>query len=380
MKAWLNNQKQNKIKVLQVNKFYYPWIGGIETVVQDIAEGLKDKVDMTVLACQPKGKTVKEKINDIDVIKASSIGKYFSMPISFSFFKYFYKLSKNNDIVHLHMPFPLGDLACFLSRYKGKLVVWWHSDIVKQKKLMFFYKPLMNWVLRRANLIIVATEGHIKSSKYLKKYKDKCKIIPFGIDIKKYPKQNKKILTNLLYNKTNKKILFVGRLVYYKGIEVLIDAFKNIKNCELFIVGDGALKNLLIQKTTQYKIQNIVHFMGRLGDEDLRQAFSDCDIFVLPSIENSEAFGLVQLEAMVYEKPVINTSLPTGVPCVSLNKISGFTVRPGDPQDLANAISILANNQDLCIEMGKKGKERVEKIFNIKKMLDDILREYKNLL
>ena len=374
----MNNEK---MKILQVNKFYYPWIGGIETVVKDIAEGLRDKADIEVLVCQPKGKTKIELINGVKVIKSGSLGTYFSMPVSFSFFRFFNKLSKNADIIHLHMPFPLGDLACLLSRYKGKVVVWWHSDIVKQKKLMIFYKPLMNWLLKRADLIIAATQGHINSSIYLKPYKQKCKIIPFGLKLNEYKvNSNKMILTNQLYNKKNKKVLFVGRLVYYKGIHVLIEAFKNLKNCELFIVGEGILLNELKSSVNKFNLMNVIHFLGKLSDEDLKQAFLDCDIFVLPSVANSEAFGLVQLEAMFYEKPVINTSLTTGVPYVSLNNISGLTVKPNDPKELSKAIQKLADNDRLRNELGKNGKQRVENIFNIDKILNSLHCEYKNLL
>lgn len=372
---------KKKLKILHVNKFYYPWIGGVEKVVQDLAEGLKDNADVKVLACQPKGKTSCEDINGVKVIKAGSLGKFFSMPISFSFFRYFKNMSEESDVVCLHMPFPLADLACFLSRYKGKLVLWWHSDIVRQKKLMVIYRPLMNWLLKKADLIIVATQGHIDGSKYLKPFENKCCIIPFGIDIDDYIHGEKKlILTQNLFDEKNKKILFVGRLVYYKGIEVLIDAFRNIQNGELFIIGEGPLMNNLKNKVKEYGLQNVVHFMSKVNDEDLKSAFYDCDVFVLPSIENSEAFGLVQLEAMVYKKPVVNTNLPTGVPYVSLNNISGLTVTPGDTQELSDAIQKLVDDEKLRIKLGENAFDRVSSIFSKNKMLDGFSNECKNLV
>ena len=163
--------KVEKIKVLQVNKLYYPKVGGIEKVVQQIAEGLKDRTEMKVLVCNEQGGKVCEKINGVCVQRSVSMGIFFSTPISFSFLYSFRKLAREQDIVHLHMPFPLGDLACFLSGFRGKIVIWWHSDIVRQQKLLKIYKPLMKWMLNRADTIIVATEGHIEHSEYLKKYK-----------------------------------------------------------------------------------------------------------------------------------------------------------------------------------------------------------------
>ena len=181
----------DKIKVLQINKLYAPHIGGVEKVVQDIAEGLKDKVDMKVLVCSNKGKAVVDSINGVEVTRAGSFGIYFSMPLSLSIFTKLRKLSSDRDVLHFHMPFPLGDAAYFLSGFKGKVVVWWHSDIVRQKALMKLYKPLMDRFLKRADRIIVATEGHINGSSYLEPYRDKCVIIPFGIDIEAFDNHNR---------------------------------------------------------------------------------------------------------------------------------------------------------------------------------------------
>jgi rhamnosyl/mannosyltransferase len=370
------------MKVLQVNKFYPPWIGGIETVVQNIAEGLNDKIEMSVLVCQPKGKTISETYKGVRVVRAGSLGTYFSMPISFSFFRYFYKMSKEADIVHLHMPFPLGDLACLLLRSKAKIVVWWHSDIVKQKKLMLLYRPIMNALLKRADSIIVATQGHIDGSKYLKPYKGKCKIMPYGIDVSSYidGKKRRSILTENLHDKSNKKILFVGRLVYYKGVDILLRAFRDIVHGELFIVGQGELEDTLKENVKSFGITDKVHFLGTLNDEDLKSAFADCDIFAFPSTANSEAFGLVQLEAMVYGKPVINTSLPTGVPYVSINNISGITVPPGSVKELHTAMQKLIDDDLLRTKFGKEAYNRVCNVFNITSTLDSVYEEYKNLI
>ena len=237
-----------KIKVLQVNKLYYPKIGGIEKVVQDIAEGLNKDVDMRVLVCQEKGKPTYDNINGIKVLRAGSLGTLWSLPISFTFILYFKKIAKKADVVQIHMPFPLADLAYLFSGYDGKIVLWWHSDVVRQQKAMFLYKPVMNYLLSKADTIIVATQGHIDSSLYLNKYKNKCKIIPYGIDLDKFYIDVSK--DNLLNSNNNnlKKILFIGRLVYYKGLEVLIDAMSHVQEAELFIIGEGVLKQKLLKQ------------------------------------------------------------------------------------------------------------------------------------
>jgi rhamnosyl/mannosyltransferase len=298
------------------------------------------------------------------------------MPVSFEFIRKFKQMAKTSDIVHIHVPFPLGDLACLLSGYKGKVVIYWHSDVVKQKKLLKLYKPIMERFLKRADCIVVATQGHIDGSPYISRYAEKCKIIPYGLNLEDYIITGD-LLTQKLHDKSNLKVLFVGRLVYYKGVDVLVKAFAKVTGCELFIVGTGKLENEL--KTIADGMENSVHFLGSLSDENLKKALSDCDIFVLPSVENSEAFGIVQMEAMVYGKPVVNTSLPTGVPHVSLDGVTGITVEPSNVDALAKAIQSLVDDDQLRTLYGKNARERVLKTFDNRTIMDDIYNLYCNL-
>lgn len=366
---------KRKIKVLEVNKLYTPQIGGIETIVQNIAENLKHRANIKVLVCQPKGKTVKEWVNGVFVIRCASFGTVFSMPLSLCFFSYFRKLSKTADLIHIHVPFPLADLACLLSGYQGKVVVSWHSDIVRQKKILLVYKPLLNWLIRRADCIVAATQEHIDSSPFIRPYAEKCRIIPYGLNIEEYRIKGT-VLTDRLNRKTYVKALFVGRLVYYKGIGVLLQAMKRVKGCELFLVGSG--KKEKDWKESAKEIKDRVHFLGALSSEDLKKAFSDCDFLVLPSVEKSESFGIVQLEAMVYGKPVINTALPTGVPSVSLDGITGITVKAGNEEELAKAMQCLVDQKELREQYGANAKKRVENHFNNQMIMKQMLELYQS--
>jgi len=185
------------------------------------------------------------------------------------------------------------------------------------------------------------------------------------------------VLTERLSDKKCKKILFAGRLVYYKGVGVLIDAFKKTENAELFIVGKGNDEEELRKHAES--LGDRVHFMGTLSDEDMRSAFADCDFFVLPSIEKSEAFGIVQLEAMVYGKPVINTDLATSVPLVSLDGETGLTVRAGDSNDLAKAMNRLINDDGLRISLGKNAENRAVSSFDINVMIENVRKQIENI-
>ena len=367
---------KKKLNILEVNKAYFPHIGGIETLIRQYSEelGKLDDVRLRALVCRDgKGRTIREKMCGVDLVRSGSLGTYFSCPLSLSFFRHFRKMAKKADVVHIHVPFPLADAALMLSGYRGKVVVSWHSDIVKQKKLLFFYKPFMRYLLKRADVILTATEGHVKHSLYLPEFKSKCRVLPYGIVPEDYLSVERvPFLTEKASDKNSIKVFFTGRLVYYKGVDVLLKAFENVKGCELFIAGTGDLGDSLKRFVSAHNMEKKVHFLGFLPDEQLKQAYADCDIFVLPSVAPSEAFGIVQLEAMVYGKPVINTALKSGVPYVSINGRTGITVPPSSPKALAKAINTLAEDKELREKYGKAAAERVQSSFNEKNILKEL--------
>lgn len=382
-------EKNNKIRVLQVNKLYYPVTGGIERVVQQLAEGLCEDTDTKVLVCRRKGRTIVEQIAGIEVTRATSMGMLSSLPLSVSFLWKFRRMAKDRDIIHIHMPFPLGDLACFLSGYKGRVILWWHSDIVRQKKLMKLYRPLMEWLLRRADCIVVATQGHIDGSKYLKPYQEKCRIIPFGVDLKIEKEADRWYEEGRLLERSEEKpdavkFLFVGRLVYYKGCRTMIEAFvqaaKGNSRIQLDIVGTGSLEPELKKQTEELGLTDRIYFHADVSDDELIQYFKECDVFVLPSLQRSEAFGLVQIEAMAFGKPVINTKLPSGVPYVSLHGETGLTVEPGNTAELAEAMQYLAEHPAERCRMGERARVRMEEQFRMDKMLKRVLQLYEEFV
>ncbi len=374
-------KKQN---VLQVNKLYYPFTGGVERVVQELAEGLKDRVNMRVLVCSEDRTDKTETIGGVKVHRSGSFFMLGNLPLSVKFIRDFRRVSKNYDIIQFHMPFPIGDLAELLSGYQGKVVVWWHSDVVRQKKMMLLYKPIMERFLKRADVIITATQGHIDGSAYLKPYAGKCRVIPYGVDpelekradawlaqrpLKAFPQNEKRPV----------RFLFVGRLIYYKGCKVLLEAFRRVKNAELTLVGDGVMTDELKAMAESFHLTDRVHFLGAAEKEELYRQFEDCDVFVLPSIARSEAFGLVQIEAMSYAKPVINTNLKSGVPYVSVHGKTGLTVEPENVQELADAMNWMVKHPKEREEMGARAKQRVKEEYQTAGMLEKTLGVYREL-
>lgn len=371
-----------KLKVLQLGKLYYPAIGGIEKTMQQIAEGIQGEVDSFVLAAQPRGKAYEKSVNGVHVYYAKSWGTVASLPVSFDLVFYLCKHAGEYDVIHLHMPFPLGDLACLLSGFHGKLVVYWHSDIVRQKKMMILYRPLMNRLLKRADVICIATKGNIDGSNDIKPYADKCRLVPFAVG-KGLEERSDAYWEKRHLNESERgmplRLLFIGRLVYYKGCDVLLEAMRGFQGeqVELVIIGGGVLEAQLKEQTHRYHLEKQVCFLGKVSDEELIKEIEKTDVFVFPSVANSEAFGLVQLEAMVYGKPVINTNLSTGVPWVSLNGVTGLTVPVGDAKRLADAIRWMQEHPDERKLMGENARRRVKTEYTEEIMIRRLLGIYK---
>lgn len=370
------------MKVLHACKYYYPYVGGIETVIKNTVDGLKNYEDVMVevFAVQNgNAHSAVDYVNNVKVTRVKNNGIISSMPISLKYRSGLGEKMKEFDIVHFHMPFPLAELSSLFCSYDGKIVATWHSEIVKQKFALKCYKPFMKKFLNRADKIIIASENNLKNSAVLREYKNKCAVVPYGIDVDSIKKDMQKL--HILKGRENKvKILFVGRFVYYKGIDVLLNAFKDIDDADLFLVGQGPLFLEMKELADKLGIMDRTFFLGALSDEELNSSFMECDMLVLPSIKNSEAFGMVQLEAMARKKPVINTRLNTGVPFVSLDSLTGLTVEPNDAEGLTLAMQKLIGDKELREKMGRAGYNRLYEMFTAKKMVQNIYGIYKSLL
>ncbi|SDL80753.1 rhamnosyl/mannosyltransferase [Salinimicrobium catena] len=371
------------MKILHIGKFYPPFLGGIETVNYDLVEGLhKQNIKTDVLVVNHRKEKFSSDSSKTYLFRAQKNITISSQPISISYLKKIFQCADNYDIVHLHLPNPLATLPFILiSKRKFKLVLHWHSDIVKQKVLKFFYKPIQNMVLKKADSIVTTSANYGKESIDLQKFQSKIKNIPIGIT----PAENKyksNTLTKIIAGKSNKKIIFaLGRLVYYKGFSYLLEAAQQINDEAIIIIGGtGPLRQNLQRFIDTHHLQEKVFLVGRISDEELPDYFTQCDIFCFPSTEKSEAFGVSQIEAMAYGKPVVSTNIKgSGVPWVNQNGISGLVVPPKNPIALATAINLLTNNKKLYADLSIGAKNRYEKLFTKEKMVSSFIELYKNL-
>ena len=242
----------------------------------------------------------------------------------------------------------------------------------------------MEVFLKRVDVIILGAQGILEGSAYLKPYREKCVVIPFAVDpvIEERGRaylERRRISGEEKQKNGPVKFLFVGRLVYYKGVDVLLKAFQQVRGGFLSIVGTGELQETLQRFVEERGLKDKVCFLGKLDDDALNKAFEDCDVFVLPSVARSEAFGLVEQEAMAYGKPVINTRLKSGVPEVSLDGITGLTVEPGNVSALAEAMQKMIDYPVLRDAYGAAARKRVEENYTTDKVTAKIKELYESL-
>ncbi|MBI2930937.1 MAG: glycosyltransferase [Planctomycetes bacterium] len=358
-------------RVLHVNKAYAPHVGGVERVVQDIAEGLRDEFDTRVLVCNPGGPHVEERVAGVAVVRAAAPIVALSMPLSAQFFRLFRREARWADIVQFHHPFPLADAAALLDGCAGRrMFIWYHSDVVRQRAVMPLYGLILRRFLRRADRILVASNRLRDASSWLREVRDKCAVIPYGARPEEVTGPQEAFALP-----AEDFILFVGRLVPYKGAEVLIRAMPHV-SIPLIVAGDGPLRESLEDLARRLNVAHRVHFLGKVSGARLRYLYARSRLFVLPSVMNNEAFALVQLEAMAHGKPVINTDLPTGVPEVSLHDVSGLTVPPRDPVALADAIQTIAGDPSRYDRYSRNALARAKEL-SMERFLDGMRRVYR---
>jgi len=364
------------MRVLQLGKFYDPFVGGMETVLKEICESLAEQVQFQVIVANTRCRTVHEN-RKVPVTRVASLGRLFSCSMAPSFPLWARRFDA--DLIHVHLPNPLAELSALIADRNIPVVAHFHSDIVRQRNLLRLYGPFLDAFYRRANCIIVPTPRHIEISRFVSKYREKCRIVPYGIPVSRFELDETGCKKVDELRDGLPSVLCVGRLVTYKGVEFLVRALEDIK-ARLWIIGTGPLEGALRNLAQEKGLANRIEFLGRVSAQDLVAYYHACDVFVLPSITNAEMFGVVQLEAMACRKPVISTNLPTGVPWVNQHGKTGYVVPPGNAGEIAKGIQHLINNPQLREEMGEAGRMRVEQHFTSTKMAEATLRVYQEML
>ena len=350
------NESARRPSVLHIFKVYYPDLfGGTLSVIRDICAGVKDMFAAAVLVCSKSSGDRHIVVNDVPVERVPSFGDLLSLPMAPAYPWRLWRRIAEHDLLALHAPFPLADLVFALGLGRSRpLVVHWHADIVTHAWLRHLVEPLMRRTLRRAQSIIVSDAVLITSTPLLREFAEKCHVVPFGIDVSKYdwpPKWRAPV------NERGRLVLACGRLVPYKGFDVLLRAAQG-QDFEVWIIGEGRERPHLEQLIRDLGLGDRVRLLGSVSDSELTKFMRIADVFVMPSVTNAETFGLVQLEAMAAGRPIINTALDTAVPCVARDGLEAITVPPRDPAKLAQAINTLIADPARRRRMGEAARHR----------------------
>jgi len=283
--------------------------------------------------------------------------------------------ASNADIIHIHLPNPTAVLTYLASGCRGRLVCSYHSDTIRQKYLGALFDPVLHRALRRSAAIVAASPNYVQSSPALSRYRDRCHVIPYGIPLEEFESPDSEAVAAIRSRYGDRLVLGVGRLVYYKGFEYLIRAMKRVRG-SLLIVGDGPLRSKLTALAIEVGVADRVHLLGGVDDRTRLACYHAADVFALASVARSEAFGIVQIEAMAAGKPVINTALDSGVPFVSQHEVTGLTVPPENHEALGVAIDELLNNPALRVRYGNAAAFRARQEFSLETMVSRMLQLY----
>jgi rhamnosyl/mannosyltransferase len=356
------------MKIVHAAKFYPPTRGGMETVVETLCAGTPDW-DVHVVAANESASTLRERIDHVDVVRVAALGHAASAPLCPSLPLHLW--GHDADCVVLHEPNPIAGTAVWLRTPARRLIIWHHSDLLRPSWALPTYSRIVQTSLyRRADCVIVSSPS-LAAESPLARGARHVAVIPFGVDLDRYKRVDAACAARvdaIRARTRGPRLLFVGRLVYYKGLHVLLEAARRWPG-SVIVAGEGPLDGELRAQAASLGVSDRVTFPGRIADEELIAYYHACDALVLPSVAPTETFGVVQIEAMAAGLPVVSTRLPTGVPWVNQDGVSGVVVPPGDVNALGDALARLASDAALRRRLAEGARKRAEALFSRDRMI-----------
>lgn len=368
-----------KRTVLHVYQDFYPKRGGIEDHVLNLAKAASGGYRHTVLVAAPGPSTRRETVLGVPVVRAATFGRYYTpfcptMPL--------WIRRIDPAVVHLHHPSPMAfaAYACTPIRPEPPVIIGYHNDIVRPRLLLRLYAPFQRAVLRRAARILVGTRDYLETSPHLapREIFEKCAVVPYGIPLEGHDGAEKgaeEKAARIRAAHDGPLVLFVGRLCYYKGLDVAIMAMRKTRHEDAALLLVGEVRRLIENEGMAGRVVPV----GAVDDAALWAYYRACDLLVLPSTWRSEAFGLVMLQAHAAGRPVICSDLP-GLSTVNVGGETGLLVPPGDADALARAIDALLDDPEARRRMGEEGRRRVERLYTVDLMARRIEAVYDEVL
>ncbi len=353
--------------IVIVGKYYPPEFGGVERYTSEVARSMSDKYRITVLVHNRAPDDKIERDGNVTVIRCGTTKIISSQPLSPSMLMRMRTL--NPDLVHFNAPNFWGAAMLLLTRYRGPLVVTHHADVFGRPVLRRVVMPIYRRLVRRATCVVVNSLKNAAASKDLPRGAGPFVEIPHGVDPRAYNLDGA-LHAELTVERRERfgsspVIGFVGRFVRYKGLSVLIEALSRLPGVHALLIGNGPLRPQVEEQVRTAGIADRVHFLGDLDERGKIRGLAMMDVLVLPSVDTTETFGVVQIEAQLMGLPVVASRLPTGVTDVTIDNETGLLVTPRDPDALATAISRLLDDRDLARRLGRAGYEHAHRRFTL---------------
>lgn len=375
------------VRVLHFGRFYNDNFGGLERHVANLLEGLAESIHVANVVANERWGLDVVALPRYRVYKAPSLGLLASMPVCPTMPALIRSLERDGrfDLYHLHFPDPMSHLALAALPGERRVIISWHSDIVRQKTLLRLYRPFLDRIIDRAAAIIAATPRHFSSSTQLarSRHPERFRVVPYGLDYGPHlaPDLDIQAAAIRATHGERRLVFAVGRHVYYKGFEYLIRAMRDVAGDVLLLLGGtGPLTAQYRQLVADLGLDDRVRLLGRIPDASLPAYYRAAEVFCMPSVEPSEAFGLVQLEAMACARPVVGCELGNGATFVNQHGVTGLVVPPRDPAALASALDALLADRVLAERMGEAGRARALSEFSLEKMWSGTLQVYREVL
>lgn len=340
------------VRVAHVTPVFPPYRGGMGTVAYHQAEALaRLGVDVTVFtpAMSPP-RRIPPGVQVVELRPAAYFGNAACLPQIIG-------RCRDFDIVHLHYPFfgTAEILAAWRLAGAPPLVVQYQMDVVGDG----WKAPLFRWhrrlvfpmILRAADQILVTSLDYAESSRFLRarmpSLDEKVTVLPAGVDTAAFSPRDRAAARRALGLPDTPLVFFLSRLDrahYFKGLHILVRSLRRVPDVTLVIGGDGELRRRYERHAAKH-LGNRALFVGDIDDADLPSYYAAANVFVLPSIDRTEAFGLVLLEAMACGTPVVASRL-RGVQTLVEDGDSGYLVPAGNEAELAEKIATVIADRE----------------------------------
>lgn len=369
------------MRVVHLYKDYFPpTVGGIEQSVERFAKwSVRNGAEVAVLTSHPGSRrTVRETIDGVRIVRCAEWARVWSTPFGPDMPRELAKIEA--DVFHLHFPSPPGEVSWLLARPRGATVITWHSDIIRQKAVLPIYGHVVHAVLRGADRVMTTFPGQMAASPFLRRYPEKIRVVPLGIDLERFASPSRDAAAGATLRARvgdGPIVLFVGRVVGSKGLDVLLDAAGWIEG-KVVIVGDGPELDRLRARCASMGLDSRVVFTGRVDPDRVKDYVAFASVGVLPSIY--EAYGLAMVEIMTQGIPIVCTELGTGTTFINRPGETGLAVPPRDPRALADALNRLLQDEALRRRLGENARVRANQHFSTDVMMRGIFAVYEEAL